>query len=217
MRTKPPGATHRRYLRHPAGFDCRAAKAGHNGWAGRKGKCPLSTQSGDVIVPRASLPHRNAAVFPQLPERRPPDRILRSMSRARRPLSHDDAGEKLAWAIEPFRCFAQFYGRAPRKEYWMFSALTWALSFLAWGADKVLGIDRKVGPSGPLSLAVTLIVLVPSLALAVRRLHDAGHRGWLLLLILVPLIGWAALVFLLAQEGEKGSNRYGADPARTAG
>ena len=139
------------------------------------------------------------------------------MSRARRPLSHDDAGEKLAWALEPFRCFAQFYGRAPRKEYWMFWALTWSLSLVAWAAEKAIGIDRTLGPWGPLSLMVTLIVLVPSVALAARRLHDVGYSSWWLLLVLVPVAGWAALIYWLAQKGQRGSNRFGPDPAETAG
>jgi len=139
------------------------------------------------------------------------------MSRARRPLSHDDAGEKLAWAIEPFRCFAQFHGRAPRKEYWMFWALTWGLSLAAWGAEKLLHVDQTIGPWGPLSVAVTLIVFVPSVALAVRRLHDVGYSGWWLLLLFMPIVGWGVLVYLLARKGMHGRNRFGPDPAKTAG
>ena len=76
---------------------------------------------------------------------------------------------------------------------------------------------HTIGPWGPLSLAITLVVLVPSLALAVRRIHDADYSGWWLLLILVPIAGWAVLVFLLAQKGATGANRFGSDPAQTAG
>jgi uncharacterized membrane protein YhaH (DUF805 family) len=135
------------------------------------------------------------------------------MLEARRPLKQDTNRERFSWAIEPLRRFADFRGRSPRKEYWMFWALTTALSAAVWAAEKGLNVDQTIGPWGPVSLCVTLALLVPSLALAVRRLHDADHGGWNLLLLFVPLVGWVRLIYLLAQKGTGGANSFGPAPA----
>jgi uncharacterized membrane protein YhaH (DUF805 family) len=58
----------------------------------------------------------------------------------------------------------------------------------------------------------SLAVLVPSIAVGVRRMHDIGKSGWWLLISLIPLIGAIWLIVLLATEGNQGSNQYGADP-----
>ncbi len=67
--------------------------------------------------------------------------------------------------------------------------------------------------SSSLSLLFSLAVLLPSLAVGTRRLHDINKSGWLQLLWLIPILGWIFLIYLLAQEGNAEANQYGETPA----
>ena len=97
--------------------------------------------------------------------------------------------------------YADFNGRAARPEYWWF--------FLA--QIVVLLIAGMV--SNLLEALVSLGLLLPGLAVGARRLHDIGKTGWLQLLWLVPIIGWAILIYWAAQPGEPGANKFGAPPS----
>lgn len=94
-----------------------------------------------------------------------------------------------------FSKYAAFDGRASRSEYWWWFLFT----FLASLATAM--ISQTV--SGLFSLAV----LLPSLAVGARRLHDTDRSGWFLLLWLVPFIGWLVVVFFAVQEGKE-PNRF---------
>lgn len=103
------------------------------------------------------------------------------------------------WYLEPLRKYATFNGRARRKEYWYFTLFTIVACF-------VLGfIGGLIGLNDTLANLYNLAVLVPSIAVGIRRLHDTGRTGWWLLLPIVNII-------FLAQDGEKGTNKYGDDP-----
>lgn len=109
--------------------------------------------------------------------------------------------------------FIDFDGRASRKEYWMFVAFYLAIYI---GASIVGGILGAV--SDTLGLLVSLViglfalaVILPSLGIAVRRLHDTGKSGWFILLSLIPLVGLVLLYFMIL-EGDSGPNEYGPDP-----
>lgn len=96
--------------------------------------------------------------------------------------------------------YANFNGRARRREYWMFFLANFLISFVL---GFVLGlISPKIGLIGNV---YSLAVLVPSIAVAVRRMHDVGKSGWYVLIPIYNLI-------LACTEGEKGPNQYGADP-----
>lgn len=100
--------------------------------------------------------------------------------------------------------YANFNGRARRAEYWNFVLVNIIISILLMVVDSVIGIQVL---SGIYSLAL----LIPSIAAAVRRLHDLDKSGWFLLLAFIPLVNiW--LIVLLASEGTRGPNQYGADP-----
>ncbi|UIR55702.1 DUF805 domain-containing protein [Sphingobacterium sp. SRCM116780] len=109
--------------------------------------------------------------------------------------------------------YANFDGRARRKEYWMFF-LSYMIVYLAIiiVAAILSSISSTLGGLvyGILSLA-SLAILVPSLAVAVRRLHDTNKSGWFLLLTLIPLAGFY-VIYLLVIEGDRGPNEYGEDP-----
>lgn len=98
--------------------------------------------------------------------------------------------------------YANFSGRARRAEYWNFVLANFLLGI---AINIVLGI-LKIGALGGL---YQLAVLVPSLAVGVRRLHDIGKSGWALLLVLIPLIGWIVLIVWAFKDGEQGPNKYG--------
>jgi len=106
-----------------------------------------------------------------------------------------------------FQKYAVFTGRASRSEYWWW--------FLASGlASAVLNsisptfVNGQVTGSSALGGVWFLATVVPSLAVAVRRLHDVNLSGWLLLLTLLPVLGWIALIVLLAQRGNPLGQRF---------
>lgn len=104
--------------------------------------------------------------------------------------------------------YAQFEGRARRAEFWYF-VLYNGLIYMAFSI-----IDNLVfGGSFPiLGTIYSLAVLVPGLAIAVRRLHDTNRSGWFLLIALIPLIGAIWLIVLYTTPGTIGENQYGPDP-----
>jgi len=100
--------------------------------------------------------------------------------------------------------YADFTGRAARPEFWWFVLAQFVVGVILNMILPVLG--------GLFSLAL----LVPSLAVGARRLHDIGKSGWLQLLGLIPIIGWLILIYWAAQPGETGSNKYGPPPGDAA-
>lgn len=117
------------------------------------------------------------------------------------------------YALAPFRNFADFNGRARRSEYWWFVLLLMVTGFVIGLLEGMLGLaGGVVGPYGLLSLLFYLAILVPSIAVGVRRLHDTGRSGWWLLIGLVPLIGAVVLLVFYVLEGQHGENEYGPDP-----
>jgi uncharacterized membrane protein YhaH (DUF805 family) len=106
--------------------------------------------------------------------------------------------------------YAVFRGRARRREYWMFTLFSFIFSFVAFAIDYALGISKD--GNGVFSFIYSLAILVPSLAVGVRRLHDVDKSGWFWLIVLVPLVGVIWLLVLDCTEGTDGPNQYGPDP-----
>jgi uncharacterized membrane protein YhaH (DUF805 family) len=109
--------------------------------------------------------------------------------------------------------YAEFSGRARRREYWMFvlfSVLTYLVACMAGMlVDVVLNTEGII-----MALAlvgVWLGLIVPSIAVAIRRLHDTGHSGWMFLLAFVPVVSLVLLVFYCI-DSQPGSNQYGPNP-----
>jgi uncharacterized membrane protein YhaH (DUF805 family) len=111
-----------------------------------------------------------------------------------------------AMMFEPFRKYAVFSGRAQRKEYWLFHLFFWVMLLVVPFADILF-----VGLGVVLLLITTLALFIPSLAVAVRRLHDINKSGWWLLLYLIPF-GFLVLLVFFCLDGTKGENRFGPDP-----
>ncbi len=111
------------------------------------------------------------------------------------------------WFVKGLKNYANFKGRARRKEYWFFVLCQFLLIFIAAIIDSIL-FDNPA-----LFYSITALGLfVPSLAVAVRRMHDIGKSGWLLLLSLIPLIG-LIVIFWLANETKQENNQWG-QPAK---
>lgn len=104
--------------------------------------------------------------------------------------------------------FANFKGRASRSEYWRFYGITIVLAGII-NVLSVLLMDTALSSVfGLVSLAYNCAILLPSIGLAVRRLHDVGKSGWLLLVSFIPF-GVIYVIYLLAQKGDEGDNQYG--------
>lgn len=106
-----------------------------------------------------------------------------------------------------FGNYAKFAGRASPSEFWFWQLFIFLAAFAAGVVDAVIEPDGSV-----IASLWSLAVLVPSIAVAVRRLHDAEMSGWWLLLIFVPLIGFVMLIIWWIGRGTPGYNRFGADP-----
>lgn len=114
--------------------------------------------------------------------------------------------------------YANFKGRARRKEYWMFT-LIWlliamALSLLAafFDTQEMMTQRAKMPFWGGLLVMFSLLTTLPMLAVTARRLHDVGKSGWFQLISYVPVIGNLYLLYLLIQDGEPGVNKWGPNP-----
>lgn len=117
--------------------------------------------------------------------------------------------------VEAFTKYAEFSGRSRREEYWMFVLFNFLFSIVAFALDHIVGIAIPDIGYGPVYILYGLITIIPGLALAVRRLHDVGKSGWMLLIAFIPIIGSIWLLVLFATEGELRDNQYGPNPKGT--
>jgi uncharacterized membrane protein YhaH (DUF805 family) len=112
------------------------------------------------------------------------------------------------WYLAVLKNYTDFSGRARRTEYWMFGLVNFAITLVFY-------VLAFVAHSGFFILLVALYglaVLLPSLAVLVRRLHDIGMSGWWILIGLVPIVGSIVLLVFTVLPGNRGPNRYGDDP-----
>ena len=109
--------------------------------------------------------------------------------------------------------YVGFGGRATRTEYWLFALASVIVSIVLGIVGDVLGltIGEGVDAVNILALAYGLAVLLPSIAVMVRRFHDRGYSGWMALLILTGIGVIVVLVFMVLPS-ERGDNKHGPDP-----
>lgn len=119
------------------------------------------------------------------------------------------------WYIDAWKNYVNFQGRARRKAYWMF-ALFNIIAIIALGViEGAIGLSGQSG-YGILTGLYSLAIILPGLAVAVRRLHDTGRSGWWILIGLVPLVGPIVLLVFFVQDSQPGSNQYGPNPKESA-
>jgi uncharacterized membrane protein YhaH (DUF805 family) len=118
---------------------------------------------------------------------------------------------RMSWYLAVLKKYAVFNGRARRKEYWIFYLVNVLIIIGLVLLDGLLGLPQAAD-LGPLSGLYLILVLLPAIAVGVRRLHDTGRSGWWLLLSIVPIIGPLVLLVFYVQDSTPGDNKYGANP-----
>lgn len=117
----------------------------------------------------------------------------------------------MGWYLEVLKKYATFDGRAHRTEFWMFVLVNIIISIGLSIVDAVIGTSGDAG-AGLLSGLYSLAVLIPTLAVGARRLHDIGRSGWWQLLALIPIIGAIVLIVWFATKGNESENEHGPNP-----
>jgi len=116
------------------------------------------------------------------------------------------------WYLKVLKQYADFSGRARRKEYWMFVLFNIIFVIVATILDNILGTTVGELPYGIFYFLYVLAIFIPGLAVTVRRLHDVGKSGWMYLIVLIPIIGAIWLLVLVATDSNPGENQYGQNP-----
>ena len=109
----------------------------------------------------------------------------------------------MEWYLKALKNYATFTGRAHQAEYWYFFLFNFIISFAFGFVGGLVGVEI-------IGSIYSLALLVPSIAVAARRMHDVGKSGWFML---IPLYN----LYLLCLKGEEGSNRFGSNPLNPEG
>ncbi|MGG1688424.1 DUF805 domain-containing protein [Pseudalkalibacillus sp. NRS-1564] len=110
------------------------------------------------------------------------------------------------WYLKVLKNYVNFQGRARRKEYWMFTLFNVIFSI-------VLTIVESLADISPFLTSIySLFIILPSLAVTVRRLHDTGRSGWWVLIGLIPLIGSIVILVFTCLDSDVEENRFGKNP-----
>ncbi|MBU0974095.1 DUF805 domain-containing protein [Patescibacteria group bacterium] len=100
--------------------------------------------------------------------------------------------------------YSEFSGRAGRSEYWYFVLVNFTISVGLAILNSSIGSNSNF-----LGTLYSLIVLLPGIAVSIRRLHDIGKSGWMLLVSLIPVVGFVWILILMATDGNPEENEYG--------
>ncbi|PSW14460.1 DUF805 domain-containing protein [Photobacterium rosenbergii] len=116
------------------------------------------------------------------------------------------------WYIHVLKNYAVFKGRAQRQEYWYFFLFNIIISVALSMLDSALGNPGAGEGAGAIGTVYSLAILIPSIAVGVRRLHDIGKTGWWMLIGLIPLVGVLVLLYFFVQDSQPAANEYGPNP-----
>ena len=116
------------------------------------------------------------------------------------------------WFVTALKSYAVFSGRSRRSEYWYFGLFYLIFYAVAAVVDVMTGSFERTSGIGVCTAIVALALLIPSISVTVRRLHDTGRSGWWLLIGFIPLVGGIILLVFMCQDGEPGANRFGGNP-----
>lgn len=118
------------------------------------------------------------------------------------------------WYLKVLNQYADFEGRARRTEYWMFALINMIFAITAMLLDNLLELTLGGLPYGILYFLYVLAVLIPGLAVLVRRLHDTNQSGYMVFISLIPIVGSIWLLVLLFKESDPNTNQYGPNPKK---
>jgi uncharacterized membrane protein YhaH (DUF805 family) len=128
------------------------------------------------------------------------------------------------WYVKVLRDYAVFRGRARRREFWYFALMNFLVVFVGSLVAKLLEVVTGTSEQGPVAIFFALLyvlyglaVLLPSIGVSVRRLHDSGKSGWWLLLNFVPFVGAIVLLVFYVLDSDPGENKYGPNPKGLVG
>ena len=135
----------------------------------------------------------------------------------------------MEWMLMPLRRYADFEGRSRRMEYWMFYLFTLVLGMVMTVVILAVALllytmNMSESAMGMVIIPLYLILfvsgmalVVPTIAVAVRRFHDQDKSGWMVLLSLIPFVGGIIFIVFMCLEGTRGPNRFGPDPVDDRG
>jgi uncharacterized membrane protein YhaH (DUF805 family) len=125
----------------------------------------------------------------------------------------------MQWYLKALKQYADFHGRARRTEFWMFVLVNVVISIILGIIDTATGTANAFASGGMASYSPGILgsiyglaVLIPSIAVTVRRLHDTDRSGWWFFIQLIPVVGGIVILVFACLEGTRGPNRFGADP-----
>lgn len=122
----------------------------------------------------------------------------------------------MSWFLLALKKYATFTGRSRRREYWFFTLFYLIITFALAFFDGLTGTYDQASGLGLFSSVFVLAMFIPSISVAIRRLHDTDRSGWWLLISLIPLIGVIVLLVFVLMNGTSGDNQYGPDPKAVA-
>lgn len=112
--------------------------------------------------------------------------------------------------------YADFSGRASRSQFWYFTLFSFLISLAISVVTGIIGSVLNTGIFSLLGVLYSLAIVVPSVCLGIRRLHDTGKSGWWYLISLVPFVGFIILIVFWVMDSEADRNQYGPNPKRGA-
>jgi uncharacterized membrane protein YhaH (DUF805 family) len=111
----------------------------------------------------------------------------------------------VSWYIYVLKHYAQFHGRARRREYWMYILVNLVVTAVLYAIDNADNLSS-------VSLIYSLATIIPTFAVGSRRLHDTGRSGWWQLLYLIPIVGSIVVIVMMCLDSKPGDNKYGPNP-----
>jgi uncharacterized membrane protein YhaH (DUF805 family) len=121
-----------------------------------------------------------------------------------------DTLSPIDWAKRPIQKYADFSGRASRPEYWWYTLAVIVAAIVISIVENIVGLDAMVGTYGPISLLFMVALIVPGLAVTVRRLHDTDRSGWWILIGVVPYFIFGVMMGMAMASGSMAAMGAGA-------
>ena len=118
----------------------------------------------------------------------------------------------MKYYLKALENYTNFSGRSRRKEYWMFNLFNFIFAVVTMILDNLFGLTFDLAPYGSIYALYALCVFIPSFAVSVRRLHDVGKSGWMILISIIPIVGAIWLLVLFLTDSDPDENEYGQNP-----